>query len=123
MRRVKRVLLSDHGEAILVGLFQHKLHRLDLRLQSMLTTTVITHKKLRAALEGDLGRDGWGVLHRALRILAEVGSRLEVSMRACDEGRQLLCRRRAGMLDLSRQVRRIDRSCEVILLPLRSHLL
>jgi hypothetical protein len=78
MRRVKRVLLSDHGEAMLLGLFQHKLHRLDVRLQNTLTTTVMAHKELRAAFDGDLGRDGLGVLHRALRLTAEICPRLEV---------------------------------------------
>jgi hypothetical protein len=72
------VLLSS-GDCILRGLYQNKLHRLDARLQTMVTSTMVAHQQLRGALEGELGRQGWGVLHRALRIFFELKSRLEVS--------------------------------------------
>lgn len=72
LRRLRRVLTCAHADPVLLGLFQHRLARSHCSLSDTLVRTALAHKQLRAAFDGAMGRNGWGVLHRALRLLAEL---------------------------------------------------
>lgn len=72
LRRARRVLKSSNADAILGGLQQHFVAGSYTCLRDALASVVQAHTHLRGALEGRLGRDGWGVLQRALHLLFEM---------------------------------------------------
>jgi hypothetical protein len=78
LRRASRVLLRDHGDPVLNGLQQHVIESNASSLSAVLADVVAAHQGLRAAFEGSLGRDGWGVLQRALRVMAETSDHVKV---------------------------------------------
>lgn len=79
LRQARRVLLRNHSDPVLNGLQQNVIESNHRNLSTALADTVAAHKGLREAFEGSLGRDGWGVLQRGVRLMAEVLVRVEVS--------------------------------------------
>lgn len=72
LRRVHRLLASDHTDPFLCGLQLYGLESLNRDLLSATAQAAIAHKKLIAAFESRIAGDGLGVVQHAVCLLREI---------------------------------------------------
>lgn len=68
LQRLNRVLLSAPADSILAGMHQHFVQAVHKQGLSALGEVAASHKDIRAAFEGQLARDGMGVIQHALSL-------------------------------------------------------
>jgi hypothetical protein len=72
LRRVQRVLTSNHRDSFLAGLQQHKVSLSHAKLSDALSSAVVAHGMLQKAFSEDLGQDAWGVIQRGWNLVVEL---------------------------------------------------